>query len=228
MAVNRNTGGILLTSDHGRVTDHRIGDARRGMFDEAWASARPSRRDGTEWEAVVRSVDDGVFGRYWDATPVWGAVFLAALDDPSKPCPDWDGRVEGVREYAEDPFDERDTRAWRSGFIQDQIDLQTETLGPLPRGIRAAYEREYGAMFDRALKARRERIETTVGGMLRSPDTPDAEAAAIASMAARSGSVELRDAALDSGLLPARDVRRLAYDPEPIVASHARRILDAR
>ena len=199
MAVNRNTGGILLTSDHGRVTD-----------------------------LLPLRVDDGVFGRYWDATPVWGAVFLAALDDPSKPCPDWDGRVEGVREYAEDPFDERDTRAWRSGFIQDQIDLQTETLGPLPRGIRAAYEREYGAMFDRALKARRERIETTVGGMLRSPDTPDAEAAAIASMAARSGSVELRDAALDSGLLPARDVRRLAYDPEPIVASHARRILDAR
>lgn len=192
MAVNRNTGGILLASDRGRIPDHRIGDARRAMFDEAWAPARPSRRDGTEREAVVRSVDDGVFGRYWNATPVWGAVFLAALDDPSKPCPDWDGRdglpdgiadrdpwliaddgrVEGVREYAEDPFDERDTRAWRSGFIQDQIDLQTETLGPLPRGIRASYEREYGAMFDRALKARRERIETTVGGMLRSPDTP--------------------------------------------------------
>ena len=82
MAVNRNTGGILLTSDHGRVTD-----------------------------LLPLRVDDGVFGRYWDATPVWGAVFLAALDDPSKPCPDWDGRVEGVREYAEDPFDERDTRS---------------------------------------------------------------------------------------------------------------------
>ena len=92
MAVNRNTGGILLASDRGRIPDHRIGDARRAMFDEAWASARPSRRDGTEREAVVRSVDDGVFGRYWDATPLWGAVFLAALDDPSKPCPDWDGR----------------------------------------------------------------------------------------------------------------------------------------
>lgn len=269
MAVNRNTDGILLASDHGRVTDllplrvdddgvhvrirdygripdHRIGDARRGMFDEAWASNRPSRRYGTEREATVRP-DDTPFGPQWDATPVWGAMWLTVLDDPSKPCPDWDDRdslpgviegydpwsigdddaVEGVDRYADDPFDARTADRWRREFTADQTDLQEETLGPLPQSLRTAYEREYNAMFDRALKERRERVETVVGGTLRSPDMPatDMMRYDVAPMAARSGSIELRDAALDSGLLDMDDVRRLAADPEPLVAAHARRIL---
>ena len=270
MTVNRNTGGVLLVSDHGRVTDllplgvdddgvrvrvrdygripdHRIGDARRGMFDEAWASVRPARRQSTEWEAVVRMDDAALFGPQWDATPVWGAMYLTVLDDPSKPCPDWDDRdslpgmieerdpwrigdndgIEGVDRYADDLFDDRAADRWRREFVADQTDLQEETLGPLPRRIRAAYEHEYGVMFDRALKERRVRVESLVGGMLRSPDAlaDNPMRYGIAATAARSRSVELRDAALDSGLLDMGDVRRLADDPEPLVAAHARRIL---
>ena len=67
--VNRNTGGLLLVSDKGRVVDAlplgvdddgvhirfrdyghvnpgRLPDVRRGMFDETWADRRPSRRHG--------------------------------------------------------------------------------------------------------------------------------------------------------------------------------------
>ena len=67
--VNRNTGGLLLVSDKGRVVDvlplgvdgdgvhirfrdyghvnpGRLSDVRRGMFDETWADRRPSRRHG--------------------------------------------------------------------------------------------------------------------------------------------------------------------------------------
>lgn len=81
-------------------------------------------------------------------------------------------------------------------------------------------------MFDGALKARRERVEYDVGGSLRSPDIiGEPGQAELARAAARSRSVELRDAALDSGLLDMSDVRRLADDPEPLVAAHARRIL---
>lgn len=81
-------------------------------------------------------------------------------------------------------------------------------------------------MFDGALKARRERVEYDVGGSLRSPDMiGEPGQAELARAAARSRSVELRDAALDSGLLDMGDVRRLADDPEPLVAAHARRIL---
>ena len=67
--VNRNTGGLLLVSDKGRVVDvlplgvdgdgvhirfrdyghvnpGRLLDVRRGMFDETWTDRRPSRRRG--------------------------------------------------------------------------------------------------------------------------------------------------------------------------------------
>lgn len=81
-------------------------------------------------------------------------------------------------------------------------------------------------MFDQALKTRREQVEYDAGGSLRSPDMiGEPGQVELAHAAARSGSVELRDAALDSGCLDMDDIRRLADDPEPLIASHARRIL---
>lgn len=266
--VNRNTGGLLLVSDRGRVVDvlplgvdddgvhirfrdygrvnpGRLSDVRRGMFDETWADRRPSRRRGDEWEATVRMDPDAYFGPEWDTTPIHGAVALASLDDPTVPSPDFAGRDadpaetlenedmwefdqhgEATPAYGVDPFDEREAERLRRDFVLDRMDAQEEHLGPLPRYIQNPYQRHYENMFDKALDARRQRIEYTVGGSLRSPDMRDMPGQVeLAYAAARSGSVELRDAALDSGLLDMSDVRRLADDPEPLVAAHARRIL---
>lgn len=267
--VNRNTGGLLLVSDKGRVVDvlplgvdddgvhirfrdygrvnpGRLSDVRRGMFDETWADRRPSRRRGDEWEATVRMDPDAYFGPEWDTTPIHGAVALASLDDPTVPSPDFAGRdadpAETIRdgdmwmldEHGQpepagngvDPFDPRETDRMRRDFIEDRMDAQTEALGPLPRHVESSYREYYGGMFDRALRERRERVEYDVGGSLRSPDmTGEPGQAELARAAARSRSIELRDAALDSGLLDMSDVRRLADDPEPLVAAHARRIL---
>lgn len=69
-------------------------------------------------------------------------------------------------------------------------------------------------------------VTTPFSITLRSPDMiGEPGQAELARAAARSRSVELRDAALDSGLLDMGDVYRLADDPEPLVAAHARRLL---
>ena len=232
--------------DYGHVNPGRLSDVRRGMFDETWADRRPSRRHGDEWEATVRMDPDAYFGPEWDTTPIHGAVALASLDDPTVPSPDFAGRDADPAETIEDgdmwmldehgqpepvgngvdPFDPRETDRMRRDFIEDRMDAQTEALGPLPRHVDHAWRECYGAMFDGALKARRERVEYDVGGSLRSPDMiGEPGQAELARAAARSRSVELRDAALDSGLLDMGDVYRLADDPEPLVAAHARRIL---